>query len=108
MSCKRAQEFLRDEGVQFARRDYFKERFTTEELRDLLTSLGLRPSDALSRRSRAYGELIGDRDLADDELLALLAREPTLLRRPLVVRGDRAVIGFDREALAALSVDRAE
>lgn len=99
---------MRNEGVSFARRDYFKERFTPDELRVLLNSLHLRPADVLSRRSRAYGDLIGDRGVPDDELLALMAQEPTLLRRPLVVRGDRAVIGFDREALAALAADRAE
>lgn len=58
----------------------------------------------LSRRSRAYKERIGGReaDLSDDQLLALLVAEPTLLRRPLVVSGERAVVGFDRPALDAL------
>lgn len=88
-------------------RDYLKDRFTVEELRDLLASLDLRPADVLSRRARAYKELVGGREagLTDDELLALMVREPTLLRRPLTVRGDRAVVGFDRAALAALADD---
>jgi arsenate reductase (glutaredoxin) len=98
---------LADEGAEFTVRDYFKDRFTVEELRDLLASLGLRPADVISRRARAYKELVGGReaDLTDDELLALMVREPTLLRRPLTVRGDRAVVGFDRAALAALTND---
>lgn len=96
------------EGVSFARRDYFQDRFTTDELRELLSGLGLRPREVLSRRSRAYKELIGGREtgLTDDEILALLAREPTLLRRPLVAAGGRAVVGFDREALRALIAGR--
>ncbi len=63
----------------------------------------MRPADVLSRRSRAYRELVGGRELGDDELLDLMAREPTLLRRPLTVRDRRAVIGFDREGLAGLT-----
>lgn len=59
----------------------------------------------LSRRSRAYQELIGGRDLPDGELLDLLIREPRLLRRPPAIRGGRATIGFDREGLAALARD---
>lgn len=96
---------LADSGTDFAVRDYFKDRFTVAELRALLAALGLRPADVLSRRARAYRELVGGReaDLTDDELLALIVREPTLLRRPLTARGDRAVVGFDRAALAALA-----
>ena len=92
------------EGVPFARRDYFRDRFTVDELRELLAGLGLRPREVLSRRSRAYKELIGDREagLTDGEVLDLMVTEPTLLRRPLVAAGGRAVVGFDREALRAL------
>ena len=88
------------------RRDYFKERFTVEELRAVLANAGLTAHDVLSRRAKAYAALVGDRDLSDDELLALLAQEPTLLRRPLAVRGERAAIGFDRAGLTALADDQ--
>lgn len=93
------------EGVSFTRRDYFRDRFTVDELRELLSRHGLRPREILSRRSRAYKELIGDREagLTDGELVALLVAEPTLLRRPLVAAGGRAVVGFDREAIRALA-----
>ena len=93
---------LSDLGITYSRRDYFKDRFTEEELRGILQRAGLTPREMLSKRARAYAELIGDHDLSDDELLALLVREPTLLRRPLATKGGRATVGFDREALAAL------
>jgi arsenate reductase len=85
------------------RRDYFKERFTIEELRAVLADAGLTPHEVLSRRAKAYATLIGDRDLSDDELLALMVQEPTLLRRPLAVRGEQTAIGFDRVGLTALA-----
>lgn len=72
-------------------------------MRNLLSGLDLRPTEVLSRRAKAYAELVGDRDLTDEELLALMAREPTLLRRPLAVRDGRAVVGLDRQALLALA-----
>ncbi len=99
-----AQEFLTQEGVPFTRRDYFKDRFTVDELRALLAGAGLRPGDVRSRRSRAYGRLIGGRAPGDDELLELMVREPTLLRRPLAVADHRTAVGFDRQAPAALIV----
>ena len=93
---------LVEQGVHFIRRDYFKERFTVAELRDLLRGLRLRPADVLSRRAKAYGELVADRELSDEELLALLVQEPTLLRRPLAAKDGRATVGFDRAGLLAL------
>lgn len=90
--------------IPVAVRDYFREPFTVDELRALLQRLGLTPRDVLSRRARAFKELIGDREarLSDDELIALIVREPTLLRRPLMARAGRAVVGLDRAGIARL------
>jgi len=85
------------------RRDYFKDRFTIEELRTVLADAELTPHEVLSRRAKAYATLVGDRDLSDDELLALMVQEPTLLRRPLAVRGEQTAIGFDKAGLTALA-----
>lgn len=63
----------------------------------------MRPADVLSHRSRAYQQLLaGHDDPPDEALLALMAQEPTLLRRPLVARGNRVVIGFDQAGLTDL------
>ena len=72
-------------------------------MRGVLAAAGLTPREVLSKRAKAYGELVGDRDLTDDELLALLVREPTLLCRPLAVKDGQATLGFDRAGLAALA-----
>lgn len=68
----------------------------------MLRRTGLSPRDLLSTRSRAYRALgLAGRELSDDELIDLMVEEPTLLRRPIVVIDDRAVVGSDRERLAA-------
>lgn len=98
-SCRKAQAWLDEHDVAYERRDYFRDRFTKDELSGVLASAGLTPRDVLSKRARAYKELVGDRDLTDDQLLDLMIQEPTLLRRPLVISGDDVVIGFDRKGL---------
>lgn len=102
-SCRNAQAWLDERGISYERRDYFRDRFTREELARVLASAGLAPRDVLSKRARAYKELAGDRDLSDDQLLDLMIQEPTLLRRPLVIAGHDAVIGFDRQGLERLT-----
>ena len=58
----------------------------------------------LSKRSKRYRERPDDIDgMADDALLAAMVDEPTLLRRPLVIAGDKLVVGFDRTGLQALA-----
>jgi arsenate reductase-like glutaredoxin family protein len=85
------------------RRDYFKERFTREELADVLRRAGLTPREALSKRSRAYRELgLAEREVSDDELLDLMVAEPTLLRRPLLLTPEGSALGFDRKRMDAL------
>ena len=98
-SCRNAQAWLDERQVAYERRDYFRDRFTRDELAKILASAGLTPREVLSKRARAYKELVGDRELTDDRLLDLMVEEPTLLRRPLVVAGPDSVIGFDRKGL---------
>ncbi len=98
-SCRNAQAWLDEHKVPYQRRDFFRDRFTCAELAGILATAGLTSRDVLSQRARAYKELVGERDLNDDELLDLMIAEPTLLRRPLVICVDSSVIGFDRAGL---------
>ncbi len=67
-------------------RDFFKEKFTADELASLLKSLGLTAHDVVSRKSPAYKQMgLDRREVGDAELLALMVQEPRLLKRPLVV-----------------------
>lgn len=102
-SCRNAQAWLDERGIAYDRRDYFRNRFTRDELSSVLASAGLTPRDVLSKRARAYKELVGDREFSDDQLLDLMIQEPTLLRRPLAISGGDAVIGFDRKGLERIA-----
>lgn len=94
---------LEEQGISFERRDYFRDRFSRDELGDVLARAGLTPRQALSTRSRAYRELgLADRDLSNDELLDLMVAEPTLLRRPIIIGRGGAVVGFNRDDLTRL------
>ena len=94
---------LAEHDVEHERRDYFGDPFTADELRTLLSSIGVQPSEIVSKRSRAYRELgLGDREVSEDELLNLMIEHPTLLRRPIVVKGNEAVIGFNKSKIEAL------
>jgi len=99
-SCRRTDDVLKQSGVPYERREFFKQRFSRDELEDVLDRAGLAPRDVLSRRSRVYKERqLEDAQLTDDQLLDLMVEEPTLLRRPLVIRGERVIVGHNEPAL---------
>lgn len=90
-----------DEGLQVI--DYQKASLTLAELQRLQAQLAL-PVRALLRDGEApYAELgLADPALSDAELLTAIAAHPILLQRPIVVRGERAVIGRPPENALAL------
>lgn len=51
-SCRKTEQVLKESGVEYERREFFKDRFTREELRSLLQSVNLTPADVFSTRSR--------------------------------------------------------
>lgn len=73
--------------------EYHVEGLTEPEVRDLLGKAGITAREALRTREPLVKELgLADPDVTEDRLVALMAEHPQLLQRPIVVRGDRAVL----------------
>jgi arsenate reductase-like glutaredoxin family protein len=85
--------------VAFTPRDLFKEPLSAAEIRALAARHPEGVRGLLSTRSTQYTALGLDRTkVGDAELVTLMAREPRLLRRPILDLGDRLLVGFDRAA----------
>ncbi len=96
-------QLLKEEGLNFDRVNYFLDPLDEITLREILSKAGLSPRDVIRTRDRVYSELnLDSDDLSDDELLAALVEYPSLLQRPIIVRGDRAVLGRPIENVRAL------
>ena len=85
-------------GVPFTERDLIREPLSEAELRALLDG---RPASLLYARRSPRNRILGiDPDrLTDDEMIAWMAREPRLIRRPTVVVDGTIIPGPSREAL---------
>jgi arsenate reductase len=93
---------LEEKGIEYRYRDYVKNPLTETEIRDVLARLDLRPRDVLRAKDSAFRELGLTGDEPDAQLIAAMARHPTLLQRPIGVAGDRAVVGRPPERLLEL------
>jgi arsenate reductase len=74
-----------------------------KKLRELLRKMGLKPRELLRTSESVYRELnLGKKDFTDDEIIALMVKHPDLIQRPIVERGNRAVLGRPTENVKAL------
>ena len=92
-TCKNLAVLLEERGIDFDRVDFHVDPLAEGEIRELVRKTG-RPAQELFRaREPVYKQLgLGERDVDDDEAIALMAEHRELMQRPVVVRGDRAVL----------------
>jgi len=80
--------------------EYLKTPPTADELKRLLALMDMEPRDLIRRKEREFKELgLADTDLSDDALIRAMVDHPRLLERPIVVSGDRAVLGRPTERI---------
>jgi arsenate reductase len=102
-TCRNLSTLLAGRGVDFDAVEYHVTGLTEDELRGLLAKLGARPLDVLRTREPLVAELgLTEREVPDDELIALMVEHPQLVQRPIVVRGDRAVLARPVERVLEL------
>lgn len=98
-TCRKLITLLADRGIEFERVNYILDPLSGSEIRELLGKAGLRPRDVVRLTEPGAREL----SLDDDEaVLATLEVRPELLQRPIVVRGDRAVLARPPEKVLEL------
>ena len=96
-------KLLRESGVSFEKVNYYVEPLSKKKLTELIRKLGLKPRELLRKSEPVYKELgLADGEFSDSELIALMVEHPDLLQRPIVERGDRAVLGRPTENVKAL------
>jgi len=88
--------------VELEEHDLGMERLTVKQLDALIGPLNylddLNPRNDLYRQRR-----MKDRPPGRDEALKLMAVEPNLIRRPIVIRGTQTILGYDEEGLRKIA-----
>jgi arsenate reductase (glutaredoxin) len=100
-TCRKARAHLERRGFQLYFRDLTKDRLSAAELEKLI---GRRDhTEFLNTRNELYrSKKMKDKPPSRKEAIRLMAKEPNLIRRPVVLCGGRVVLGFDKEGMARL------
>jgi uncharacterized protein len=102
-TCRNLHALLTERGVDFESVEYHVTGLTEEELRELLRKLDVGPREILRTREPLVKELGLDRpEVSDEELIARMVEHPVLVQRPIVVRGERAVLARPVERVLEL------
>ncbi len=96
-TCKKAKKWLEEHKVDFEDRDIREKNPAEEELKTWYEKSGLPLKRFFNTSGLLYKSMnLKDRlpHMSDDEAYALLASDGMLVKRPLLISGDRVCVGF--------------
>jgi arsenate reductase len=83
---------FRENSIDFDKVNYFNEPFTEEKLRRLIKKTGLRPFDVLRKSEAGVKERGITADTSDADVIKAMVEDSTIIQRPIVEVGDKAVL----------------
>lgn len=96
-------KLLRESGIPFEKVNYYVEPLSKKKLTELLRKMNMKPRELLRKAESVYKELgLSEDKFSDSELISLMVEHPDLIQRPIVERGDRAVLGRPTENVKEL------
>jgi len=95
--CRKSREglqYLEKKGIKPDIIEYLKdEAFTFDSLKNVIQKLGVNPKDVIRTQEADYKSNYKGKDFSDDEWIKILVENPKLIRRPIIIKGEKAVIG---------------
>src|SRR5437660_1685756 len=93
-TCRKARALLKELGAEVEERDMYRSPLDETELRALVGEREIKPF--LNTRNDLYHERqMGKNPPTKDEAIRLMAENPNLVKRPLLVSGDKILFGMD-------------
>ena len=103
--CRKSREglgLLEESGLEFEIVDYLNNPLSKSEIAALLKKLNMEPLDLVRKTEAIWKEKYKGKDLSPEEIIEAMAEHPKLIERPVVIVGDRAVIGRPPENIREL------
>lgn len=99
-SCRKARAWLKKHDIPFKERNIFSEPLTKEDIVNILRLTENGTEEIISTRSKAFQELhVNLDDLSIDQLLDLVEKNPSLLRRPIIMDDRRLQVGYNDDEI---------
>jgi len=103
--CQYALDYLQARGIQPRLIEYLENFPSKEDLKKILSALGLSPLDIIRKSEPVFLENFSGKNFSDEEWLDILVKNPILLQRPILVKSSQAIIVRDDESLARAVIE---
>lgn len=103
--CSKSRETLKlieDSGAMVTVVEYLKASPSKDELEEVIEKLGIRPQELIRKGEAIYKEKFKGKNLTDEEWINAMVENPVLIERPIVIKGDKAVLGRPPESVKEL------
>ncbi|MGC1631758.1 MAG: arsenate reductase (glutaredoxin) [Gelidibacter sp.] len=94
--CSKSREglaILEDEKANFQVIKYMDKLLSVEELKVIILLLKIKPIELVRINESIWKENFKNLGLSEDDIISVMAKHPQLIERPIVINGDKAVIG---------------
>lgn len=78
---------------------YLEDTPTAEELKEILSKLGKKPTDIIRKGEAIYQESFKGKELSENEWIEAMVNHPKLIERPIIINGDKAVVARPTELI---------
>ncbi len=104
-TCRTTRGILAERGVDAELFEYLKEKPSRDDIERVMGLLGTDDPRTIVRTKEAVYQELGLAEATRDQLLDAMAAHPVLVERPIVIRGDRAVVARPAERVLELLAD---
>ena len=94
--------YLEEQYQTFEVVEYLKVPLNESEIKELLKKLGLKAEDLIRKGEPAFKEHFKGKQLTEDEWVKAMVKFPKLIERPIVVKGDKAIVARPLENINLL------
>ncbi len=103
--CKKSRaglQYLQSKTDDFKIVEYLKNPLSEAELKDLLMRLNKKPQEMVRTQETVYKQNFKGKNFTDEEWVKIMIENPKLIKRPIVVKGSKAVWGDPAEEIEKL------
>ena len=102
-TCRNVSKILMENGAAFEKVNYYIKPFSKTKLKTLLKKMNMTPVELLRKNEKAFKELdMKNKKYSDEELIDLMIANPDLVQRPIVERGEVAILARPAEKIKEL------
>lgn len=103
--CQKSREglaFFEASGEEFEIIKYLENTISENELTTIISKLGIKPLDLLRKNEAVWKRNFKGKELTESAIILAMTHHPKLIERPIVVKGNKAVIGRPSEKISEL------